>query len=382
METKLRYNPPARSIFKLSLIASLSGFLAMPAALCASPSFTVNVDSFRSVAGYDPLPGSLDGRVAPMAGRDAAHEATHVLLRGLMPAASADGVYVSRYRAIHRDSQSERDSGVLYLTQPQWDLPANAAAAPVVGVMARPGGWQSHRSGNTPWTTIGGSSGPASYDGAEGNINLALQRGGESFSGTVRYSVIDTETLSLRPFALRGAGVTHHFRESVLIREGGRFFGLLESDDLGVGYDSLYFALEFTDFPDVDGDGIPDIVDPDFDPTQPGLDLRVGELAWDYRTGYITAVSDSWAWSDAMGWVYYRAFPWLYQIDLGWMAYLTYGEKSGPANLRWVYYQEDGFYLSFYFMPGLFFHFDNGSGLSGWDHVEGLMRTFPRFAGE
>lgn len=123
METKLRYNPPARSIFKLSLIASLSGFLAMPAALCASPSFTVNVDSFRSVAGYDPLPGSLDGRVAPMAGRDAAHEATHVLLRGLMPAASADGVYVSRYRAIHRDSQSERDSGVLYLTQPQWDLP-------------------------------------------------------------------------------------------------------------------------------------------------------------------------------------------------------------------------------------------------------------------
>ena len=365
---------------KLPFFTMLIGIFAVPASLCASPSFTVNVESFRSLAGYDPLPGSLDVRVAPMAGREGAHEATHVLLRGLMPAAGGDGVHVSRYRAVHRDSQGERDSGMLYLNMPEWDLPENAAAAPVVGVMARAGGWQSHYSGSTPWTTLGGAGGPASYDAEKGKILLTLQRSSESFSGTVPYTVVDAETILLEPFTLRGAGVKYHFRGNVMTREGGRFFGLLESADLGVNYDSLYFALEFTDFPDIDGDGIPDIVDPDFDPSQPVLNLRVGELAWDYRAGYLYAVNDAWAWSDAMGWVYYRAFPWLYQIDLGWMAYLTYTEESNPANFRWVYFQEDGYYLSFYLVPGMFFHFDNGSGVKGWDHVEGILGAFSRFS--
>lgn len=378
METPNRFIAQFRHTMKLPALTLILGMLSLTGGLAASPTFTVNIESFRGTAGFDPLPGAIDLRVAPMTGKDRASEATHMILSGLQPAQGSSGTYISRYHGVQLPTQSEQDSGTLYLRMPAWDLPANAAAAPVVGVVARSGSWDTRLAPPPAWTTVGGAKGGATFDRANRRMVLQLNRNAESFSGTLTYKVIDSDVIALDPFQLNGsAGTVYRFHGNLMRREGQRFTGVLESADLAVAYDSLYFTMEFTGLADNNGDGIPDIVDPSFDLGGDGLSLRVGELAWDYRVGYILAVNEDWAWSYTMGWVNYRQFPWLYHVDLGWMAFITHIVEANPANLRWFYLQQDGYLLNFDFASSMYFHFSSASGASGRDHVDGRLGAFP-----
>lgn len=257
--TTLIYSSRMKNLFRLLII----GVTVAPMGLSAA-SFTASIESFRSLRNFDSLPSSLDLRVAALAGKDESAGSTHVLLRGLMPLSGAPGTYASAYQAINVNDDGDRDGGTIYLKMPEDNLPEGAVASPVVGIVSRAGSWDDFGP-LVPTTTVGGSSGTSSYDADARTIQFSLRRGGVTFTGSAAYSVVDVDTLELAPFALTSGGLTHNFHDAVLYREDQRFYGLLESADLGADYNSLLFAVELADFPDVDGDSIPDISDPDVD---------------------------------------------------------------------------------------------------------------------
>lgn len=351
--------------------------LLLASALSAAQPFTADVQPFRALTSFDSVLMDLELRVAPLAGLDSADGATHVLLRGLRPLGAESGVHESGYEAINLDAGTSLDVGTVFMQLPAASLPEGSVASPIVGVMRREGSWEAFGL-QTPETTVGGASGFSTYDPGTSTMVLNLSRPGQSFTGSVRYSVIDTETLLLdAPITLSGGGETHNFHEALLYREGGRFYGVLQSADLSADYDSLLFAIELSAFPDVDGDGIPDIVDPDaeFAP----LDLIVGEWVWDPRIGFLRAADSLWSESPQLGWLYHEAFPWLYHQDLGWIGYVRHHPLVDPEGMRWTYFQQDGNFIWFWSTPEeaeSFFYFRGEAG-SGWESFRGGFGDFP-----
>lgn len=352
--------------------------MLMVPSMHAAQSFTAGIEPFRSLSAFDSVLMDLEFRFAPMAGAAAAGDATHVLLRGLRALDAGSDVYESGYEAINLGAGTRLDVGTVYMQLPETSLPENSVASPIVGVIRREGSWDDFGP-QTPQTTIGGASGVSTYDPAAETMSLSLSRNGQTISGTVRYTVVDTETLVLEaPIALTAAGDTYNFHQAVLYREGGRFYGALQSADLSVDYDSLLFAVELSGFPDVDGDGIPDIVDPDA--AFPPLDLEVGTWVWDPRIGYLRAANERWAESRQLGWVYYEAFPWVYHVDLGWIGYVRNDIVSNPEGTQWTYYQQDGYFIWFWSTPEeleSFFYYASGSADKGWESFAGGFGSFP-----
>ncbi|MCC5807111.1 MAG: hypothetical protein JJU00_12360 [Opitutales bacterium] len=350
-------------------------------ALNAAQSFTAGIEPFRSLSSFDQVLMDLEFRFAPMAGTTAAGDATHVLLRGLRALDADSDVYESGYEAINLDAGTRLDVGTVYMQLPDASLPENSVASPIVGVVRRDGPWDDYGPQTPQGTTVGGASGISTYDPETETISLSLSRNGQTISGTVNYTVVDTETLVLEGpeglITLTAGGDMYNFHETVLYREGGRFYGVMQSADLSVSYDSLLFAVEFSGFPDVDGDGIPDIVDPEAE--FPPLDLEVGTWVWDARIGYLRAANDRWAESQQLGWVYYEAFPWVYHLDLGWIGYVRHDIVANPEGTQWTYFQQDGYFVWFWSTPEeaeSFFYFSNASD-SGWESFAGGFGEFP-----
>lgn len=351
--------------------------LLLAPVLNAAQSFTAGIEPFRSLTSFDSVLMDLEFRVAPMAGTASAGEATHVLLRGLRALDAGSDVFESGYEAINLDAGTRLDVGTVYMQLPDTTLPEGSVASPIVGVIRREGSWDGFGP-QTPNTTIGGASGTSTYNPDTETMSLNLSRNGQAITGTVNYTVVDTETLVLEaPVTLTADGNTYNFHEAVLFREGGRFYGALQSADLSVDYDSLLFAVELSGFPDVDGDGIPDIVDPDA--TFPPLDLDVGEWVWDPRIGYLRAANDRWAESSQLGWVYYEAFPWVYHLDLGWIGYVRHDTVANPEGTQWTYFQQNGYFVWFWSTPeeAQSFFFYSDSSASGWESFAGGFGNFP-----
>ncbi|MCC5841217.1 MAG: hypothetical protein JJT96_13960 [Opitutales bacterium] len=323
-------------------------FLALAAAVSpvSAGEFTARVNAFQS-ANLPSLSPDLAFRFAALVGvDDASNQATHVLLQGLSPLAPASTVHVSNYSAINLASGQEQDAGVVFLDIADSQVPAGAVASPIVGVIQRSGSWSS-LDPLTPSTTVGGSSGISTYNIEAGSISLSLARGGQVFSGTVDFRVADVDTILLDPFSLSDGSETFTFHESTLARDGGRFYGILESSDLAVTHDSLLHVLEFVNLPDSNDDGIPDLV-------RGGGCLPEGFayhplLTWVYSAGRCWTLWFA-SFNEDFGWVY-TAFldratgGWMYHVEREWMFLWPLPQEPTMVPEFYVFLPESGWFV-------------------------------------
>lgn len=328
----------------ITLLAGFAGLFATLSSVSAGE-FTARVNAFQS-ADLPALSPDLAFRFAALVGvEDSANQATHVLFQGLSPLAPSSSVHVSNYSAINLTSGQEQDAGVVYLDIADTQVPAGAVASPIVGVVQRAGAW-STLNPQTPATTVGGSSGASFFDFEARSISLVLHRGGETFTGTATYRIVDLDTILLDPLSLSNGSVTYTFHETTLARDGLRFYGILESSDLSVSYDSLLHALEFVDLPDSNNDGIPDIVVGDGCPARSLGYSPV--LTWVYHGGNCWTLWFA-NFNPAFGWVFTAylhptAGGWMYHVERGWV-YIWPTAQDPDAPLFYLFLPDSGWVM-------------------------------------
>jgi hypothetical protein len=307
----------------------------------------VTVDSFQQPSGANPFAGftpTVDVRYGELFSLVPDHEnvATHIFIEGLVPLASGSNqILSSYYRAYQLPSRQLQDVGSIYLkATPNAGLAANAVASPVFGLVRRNGAWSNYTS-LFPVAEIAGASGLSTYTGSEqsgGVFNISIERNGQSFTGSVPYSVLDSETIQLNS-ALSIGGFT--YRPSLLVRDGDRFFGMLESLSASLNYDAALLTIQITDLPDTDGDGIPDIVDPEILGTgETGIMLIPGDWIYNTTFGWLYGIQNTtWANSNYMGFIHVADYNgvdrWIYHYLHGWMWY-ELGTHNGPSGM-WLW---------------------------------------------
>jgi hypothetical protein len=110
------------------------------------------------------------------------------------------------------------------------------------------------------------------------------------------------------------------FEPAVMARDGGRFYGILTNSS-GAEYDALLFAMEFTNIPDADNDGIPDISDGEISGGE-GLVLTLDE--WNRLDfSWVYPWDTAWGLSTYMGNIFVTFYPYVYQENLGWLYHFS-----------------------------------------------------------
>jgi hypothetical protein len=322
---------------------------------------TVSIGAFGDPADFMITEGSnLSLRVTELVPAPGANNSTHVLVEGLSPLEADSMVYASPYRGINSTTGDEQDVGVLYLEMPEAAaLPAGTVSSPIVGVLQRAGPW-SAQGLTVPTTSIGGASGVSSYNSGAMTMSLTLERGAETFTGTTSYSVVDTNSLEVEPFTLVKDGATsYQLSGATLMRDGGRFYGTLTNQSAGAGYDSLLFSVELTNIPDVDMDGIPDIVDDSIEAVElvPGEWVRL-------PIGLVYGITDTMGISDELGVVYTGHMPFYYAFGAsGWV---TAHQYTGDGH--WLHHMDKGWIYVLEGAGGWYWGFPTGSGEGAWNH--------------
>jgi len=244
---------------------------------------------------------------------------THILIDGLSPLEDGSNIFASTYRGINSTNGEEEDLGVLYLEMPDGsNLPEGTVSSPIVGVVQRPGPWSDYSIFSPP-TSIGGAAGTSDISSGGDIIEAQLTRGGETFTGNIPYTVIDVDTIELDAFTMVKDGATSiDLSGATLLRDGLRFYGTLTNLSDGAEYDALLFAIDLTDIPDADNDGIPDISDPEI---SGGGGLAIGE--WQQiEIGWVFGDTAEWGVSAFMGSVWMPFYPYIYQVNIGWTYHL------------------------------------------------------------
>jgi len=312
---------------------------------------TMNINTLRQSTEYSFVASDVGFRFGWMASSvsDTANTATHMLITGLYPVGDSSNVVSSYYEAIDISDGAVMDVGVVYLTLPAGsEPPAGSVASPIVGVVQRQGPWSNYAS-SAPASTVGESSGAATYDGNSGSISVMVSRGATTFSGSVPYTVADLDTLELGAFSLTDATVTYNFGPTTLVRDGERFYGTLYSSDSSVGYDSMVFVVELAGIEDADFDGLPDIVDTEVSPF---------ERVWVNHTtfGWAYMYEPTVMWTHMMGFVDSAAYPWIYQWTVGWMHHSAGDAASGNwfhnPQRGWIYVRASNAGMFYQETPG------------------------------
>jgi hypothetical protein len=342
------------------LIALSGALIAIP---LSAQQLTVSIGAFGDPQAFMITDGSnLSLRVAELVPAPGANNSTHVLVEGLSPVEEGTLNYASPYRGINSASGEEQDLGVIYLQMPETAaLPAGTVSSPIVGVLQRSGSWSDFEL-EIPGTSIGGASGASSYDPANTSLSLTLERGGETFTGTTTYTAVDTDTLELAPFTLVKDGASSHdLSGATLLRDGTRFYGTLTNLSSSPLYDSLLFSIELTDIPDVDGDGLPDISDPEIGSDE----LIIGEWTT-LSIGRVMGLTDTIGYSEELGIVHVGHLPFAYSFAAGgWVS-----AHSTTADGRWLYHDSKGWIFVLDNHAGWYYGFPAGSGVGDWNHFQ------------
>lgn len=310
--------------------------LTLPVSVFAG-SLVVSMNSFSEATLFSITPeNQLDLRVSELTTPTGDNAATHILIEQLAPVGGASGsVYGSPYSAVAIETGNIYDTGVLYLNMPEAPaLPAGSVASPIVGIVARSGSWQNF--GLQPVASeLGGASGASTFDSAAGTLTISMTLNGTNLSGTANYTVIDTATIAVEPFSISGGQTTVSLSATTLVRSGNDFFGSVANLTPGASYDSLFYQLALTNIPDVDGDGIPDIVDDDISIEG---DLTPGEWVFTY-VGWVYGYSTQWGYSDYLGYVFLYGDPHWYIPNYG--AFANAGVSMAEGNsLHWFAFSE------------------------------------------
>ena len=335
--------------------------LSSAAPILMADQLTVSIDGFGEPGGgFSITEGSnLNLLVKELVPASGTNESTHILIESLSPLEPDTLNFASPYTGINVSNGVAQDLGVLYLQMPvESSLPQGTVASPIVGVVQRTGTWMDL---SFPETSVGGSSGTGDYE--SDSMSLALTKGAEQFNGTVTYEVLDEDTLLLDEFTLTKSGpVTYTLAETTLLRDGGRFYGTLTNLTDGAAYESLLFAIELSDIPDADMDGIPDISD---------SEIGSGPVLGQWRMtslGFMYGASADWGYSHFMGFLE-LGLPWVYQASHGWMYFY---QAVPEEDVLWFYSPTLGWIYTKSTWGGLFLS-NNGS---GWEADNFLNPTF------
>jgi hypothetical protein len=336
---------------------------ALVADLHAENPLEISVYTFEQPAGATPFVGfpvAVDVRYSELFSMVPAESntATHLLIEGLTPLSNGSQILRSNYSAYNLSAQTLQDVGTVYLqADPTAQLGINSVASPIVGLVRRTGAWDNYTS-QSPVAEIGGAFGQSSYTGNEqsgGVLNISISRGGQTFSGSVEYSVPDEDTIVLNQHLVLGS---YTYLPTTLVRDGSRYYGILETAAVIPNYDAALLKIELTNLPDADGDGIPDITDPSISgETVAPVNLISGDWSLNPIFGWLYGIENSvWANSNFMGFVYVLEFGgfqrWIYQGVHGWMYYAigSYNDVNGMwlwnEQYGWVNTREswDGFF--------------------------------------
>lgn len=327
MKSLYRHCLSVVSIFSLGLVS-----------LSASE-MTVKIHPFSVPGSFNFVDSNVEFRFSEQAGSGAQNNSTHILIEGLTPIEPGSNVVASSYQGINLSTGSVQDVGMVMLTLPAGaQPPSGSVASPIVGIVQREGAWSNFNPSPVASTTVGSSEGAGNYDSSAGTLQLSLSRNSETFTGSATYSIVDLNTIAMDAFTLTSGSSTFGFEASTLVREHNRFYGTLLAADSSVGYDSLLFSIEFVNIPDVNGDGIPDIVDPY---AQPGLNLVVGQWTHHGGIGNIYGVTSEWAFSPYVGFFNASNFPRIYTANHGWMTFISRMQVNyvwfHSPSLGWVF---------------------------------------------
>ncbi len=262
---------------KLSSVVTISALAIMSGGLIADQ-MDVSIDAFNSLDTFSITSGSdLSLRVTELVPAEGNNDSTHILIEGLTPLEDGTNVYASPYTGVDVNTGNEQDAGMLYLEMPGGAaLPEDSVASPIVGVVQRSGSWDNYGP-MAPATSIGGSSGAGDY--ASGQITLSLVRGADAMTGVTDYTVVDENTITIEPFTISvNAGISYNLSGATLLRDDAVFYGTITNLSNGAQYDSLIFAIELANIPDLDNDGVPDISDSEISDSLPAV------IAW-FNTG-------------------------------------------------------------------------------------------------
>lgn len=318
---------------------SAISILSLGLATLSASEMTVKIHPFSVPGSFNFADGVGDFLFSEMASAGEQNTSTHILIEGLTPIEAGSNIVTSTYQGIDLASGSIQDVGMVMLTLPEGaEPPSGSVASPIVGIVQRDGAWSNYSPAPVTPTTVGSSEGSGNYDSAAGTLQLSLSRNAETFTGSATYSVVDFNTIAMDAFTLSSGINNFGFEASTLVRDHSRFYGTLLASDSSVGYDSLLFSLEFVNIPDVNGDGIPDIVDPS---AQPGLNLVAGQWLKHGGLGDVYGVTSEWAFSSYLGFFNAANFPRIYSANHGWMTFISRMQDNYvwlySPSLRWVF---------------------------------------------
>lgn len=327
--------------------------LGSSASLLSAQSVTVSVNAFGDPASFTfSGSNSLDLRVAELIPASGTNTSTHVLVESLTPLEEGQPVYTSTYQGINASTGAVQDAGVLFMTLPlDTALPVGTVASPIVGVIQRAGSWADYGL-QVPSSSIGGASGSSTIGGS--SIGLNLSRGSEAFTGEVAFTIVNSDEVQFEPFTVTKDGATSYsLSGGTLMRDGNRFYATVTNLSAGAAYDSLIFELEMTNISDVDGDGIPDLVDTAISGT--GTPVLVPGEYVQFPFGQVFGITQTRGTTSYMGDVfldYYNQGGFLYQADLQYfVVYYSYGQNHFfySYTLGWIWTSEvfGGWYYNY-----------------------------------
>jgi hypothetical protein len=332
---------------------TLTLLLGLAASSLVAQSVTVSVNAFADPSTFTfSGSGALDLRVTELIPAAGTNTSTHVLVESLTPLEDGDQVYASTYQGINSATGDVQDAGVLYMTLPaNTSLPVGTVVSPIVGVLQRAGSWSDYGL-QIPTSSVGGAAGSSSI--GDNLISLNLARGSEAFTGEAAYTIVSSSEVQLEPFTVTKDGAaSYSLSGGTLLRDGERFYGTVTNLSAGAAYDSLLFEIEITDISDVDGDGVPDLVDSAV--TGGGTpELVIGEYV-QFSFGQVLGVTETRGTTNYMGDVfldYYSDYGYIYQADLGWfVVYYSWGQNHYfySFTLGWIWTNEvyGGWYYNY-----------------------------------
>lgn len=359
--------------FNIKAISVFVSFGLTPFAFAQT--FNFAVDSFSNPTTFDfgGTPGTF--RFYQTTSNFAGQTPTHIILESLSaPDASHPQLAVSGYVAVNSGTGETGETGVVVMNLPAEALPSvDTAASPIIGIIPRSGPWTQFTP-ESPATALAAAAGNSGY--TANTLNLSATNSSGTWTGQVPYSVTDTDTLSLETFSLTNGASTISFAATSLLRDGLEFYGVIQSTSGTIDLDNFYHGIRLTNLPNLDGDDLPDISDPEIDAGSvwyAPFTTVANKTESDWFGGFWFASDPSYLYHEEHGWFYLIVesgsqpeillFDWefggwiltnstLYSrgliysfADSSWLYYYRDGGLLTQSGLRWFYhYNEDRFF--------------------------------------
>jgi hypothetical protein len=232
-----------RSTIRSLTLFSAQSLLIAGLSSAAAVQKSGSIESFFSSSDFNLVTTDVMFRFSELAAPAGGNASTHILIDGLVPVESGSAILTSSYRGINIADGAEFDVGQVYLQLPA-PPSGDGASSPIVGIVARAGGWDAFTT--TPVTApLAGSSGTVSFDDADDSGLMSFSFG--SFTGTAGYSLVSESVIDVAAFSLTDGTSTYSFEPLQLAKWGAEWYGVMMSADASPAYDALMYSLRLSE---------------------------------------------------------------------------------------------------------------------------------------